>query len=135
MIYKLEEVDKIAQNIIEQLKDYRILLFTGSIGAGKTTLIKSIFKLLGIKEPVTSPTFTYVNCYDIKDKKIYHFDLYRLNDYKSFIDMGFLEILTDENNICFIEWPEVIRPLLINFKALQINLDYKDFDSRTISCV
>lgn len=130
--YNLEEVNQIALNIIKLQKDFRIFLFTGSLGAGKTTLIKEILKLSGIEQNVVSPTFSYFIAYENNFKKFYHFDLYRLTDFRSFIDMGFLDLLNENNAICLIEWPEIIEPLLSNMRICKVNLEYKDEENRRI---
>jgi len=97
------------------------------MGAGKTTLIKSLCECLGITEPVTSPTFSIVNEYIGAGNKIYHFDFYRLKDQTEALDMGYEEYFYSDA-YCFIEWPEKIPDLLpehyinIRIKVLENNL-------------
>ena len=94
-------------------KKYRIFTFTGPLGAGKTTTIKEILRQSGIKETVTSPTFGYVNSYkNAQETTLYHFDLYRIGSLDEFIAAGFDEYLNAPQSLCFIEWPEIIKPLL-----------------------
>ena len=81
------------------------------MGAGKTTLIKSLCYNLGTKEPVTSPTFSIVNEYQGAPSKIYHFDFYRLKNQSEALDLGYEEYFYS-GNYCFIEWPEKIPDLL-----------------------
>lgn len=82
------------------------------MGAGKTTLIKSICEELGVKETVNSPTFSIVNEYESKDGRIiYHFDCYRLNKLEDALNIGAEDYL-NSGNLCFIEWPEVLTPIL-----------------------
>jgi tRNA threonylcarbamoyladenosine biosynthesis protein TsaE len=97
------------------------------MGAGKTTLIKSLCESLGVTEPVTSPTFSIVNEYIGAGQKVYHFDFYRLKTQTEALDMGYEEYFYSDA-WCFIEWPEKIPGLLpghyvkINIKALDDNL-------------
>ncbi|VBB47030.1 conserved hypothetical protein [uncultured Paludibacter sp.] len=89
-----------------------VYCFNGKMGAGKTTLIKSICEELGVKETVNSPTFSIVNEYESKDGRIiYHFDCYRLNKLEDALNIGAEDYL-NSGNLCFIEWPEVLTPIL-----------------------
>ena len=109
--YGLNEVDKVAQKIIEESR-YKIVLFEGNLGAGKTTLIKSLVKALGSTEYVSSPTFSILNEYQTANgEPIYHMDLYRLKNEHEAFDLGLDEIL--ENDFWkFIEWPDKINNLI-----------------------
>ena len=100
-----------AKKLIEFAGTEKIFLFYGDMGAGKTTFIQSICKALGVKEPVTSPTFSIVNEYQGADAKIYHFDFYRLKKQEEALDMGYEEYFYS-GNFCLIEWPEKIAGLL-----------------------
>lgn len=119
IIFKLNELENIIKKeIVPMLEKHKIFLFTGPLGAGKTTFIKSILKELGVKQLITSPTFNYVNSYEISYKNnnivINHFDLYRLNNIDSFLSLGFDEYFYKTNNFCFIEWPEILEDFFIN---------------------
>ena len=82
------------------------------MGAGKTTLIKAICEELGVKENISSPTFSIVNEYhSAPGRKIYHFDFYRIKDLSEAYDMGYEEYFYS-GACCFIEWPEKIDGLL-----------------------
>ncbi|PHR93841.1 MAG: tRNA (adenosine(37)-N6)-threonylcarbamoyltransferase complex ATPase subunit type 1 TsaE [Leeuwenhoekiella sp.] len=109
--YGLDEVDEVAQKIIEYSK-YKIILFEGNLGAGKTTLIKALVRALGSKEYVSSPTFSLLNEYQTEDgDSVYHMDLYRLKTENEAFDLGLEEVL--ENDFWkFIEWPDKINSLL-----------------------
>jgi len=103
----------------------KTLLFYGDMGVGKTTLIKEIVRQLGFLDNISSPTFSLVNEYPLKDETIYHFDLYRLNDEKEALDFGIEEYFYT-NNWKLIEWPEKIRKILPDNKneiLLTINTD------------
>lgn len=109
----LKELEEIAPKIIEKAADRKVWLFYGEMGAGKTTLIKIICKLLGVIDEVSSPTFSLVNEYDTIDGKsiIYHFDFYRLESEDEAMDMGYEEYFYS-GNCCLVEWPEKISQLL-----------------------
>ena len=108
----LTQLPKIAKSIIEDFGDGKIFLFYGSMGAGKTTLIKELVHYLGIEDVANSPTFAIVNEYFSKENgTIYHFDFYRLEDETEALDMGYEDYFYS-NSYCFVEWPEKIPNLL-----------------------
>ncbi|HZY36039.1 MAG TPA: tRNA (adenosine(37)-N6)-threonylcarbamoyltransferase complex ATPase subunit type 1 TsaE [Mucilaginibacter sp.] len=107
----LNELFLAASELVAFSENSRIFLFYGEMGAGKTTLIKSVCEYLGVTEPVTSPTFSIVNEYQGRDEKIYHFDFYRLKNETEALDMGYEEYFYS-GAYCFIEWPEKIANLL-----------------------
>ncbi len=124
--YFLPEIDSVAKQLVEQFKGCSIVTLTGSLGAGKTTLTSAILCQLGVKEPVISPTFTYINKYIAANgTEIFHFDLYRLKNAQEFIQAGFFEYLDQPNSLVFIEWPGVIQPL-IKDKACHLKLSSLD---------
>jgi tRNA threonylcarbamoyladenosine biosynthesis protein TsaE len=111
LIYSLEEIDAIANQIITANPN-KVLLFNGEMGVGKTTLIKYLAKNLGVNEVTSSPTFSLVNEYQISENQyIYHFDVYRLKNEMEAMDMGIDEYLYS-GNWCFIEWSEKIPNLI-----------------------
>jgi tRNA threonylcarbamoyladenosine biosynthesis protein TsaE len=84
--------------------------FYGTMGAGKTTFIKSICNQLGVVDTVNSPTFAIINEYATEgENQIHHFDLYRLEKEQELLDIGFEDYLYS-NNWNFIEWPEIAEP-------------------------
>jgi tRNA threonylcarbamoyladenosine biosynthesis protein TsaE len=108
----IDVLHHVAQDIAAAIKDNKVVLFYGEMGAGKTTLIKEIGRQLGVTDSMSSPTFALVNEYHTKDNGvIYHFDLYRIKNIEECLDMGMEEYLCS-GNYCFIEWPEVAIPLL-----------------------
>jgi tRNA threonylcarbamoyladenosine biosynthesis protein TsaE len=114
------DLPKTAAQILKFAGDKRIFLFYGDMGAGKTTLIKSMCETLGVNDPVTSPTFSIVNEYIGKAGPIYHFDFYRLKSESEALDMGYEEYFYS-GNYCFIEWPEKIPSLIPDsYTSLQI---------------
>lgn len=105
-----------AKRFIDKLGDHRKAAFFGEIGAGKTTFIQQVCTQLGIREEVTSPSFSLVNEYPLPSrigqaKIIRHIDLYRLEQVEEAWDIGMEEYLYD-NEFCFIEWPEIIESWL-----------------------
>lgn len=108
--YELNDVDDVANQIISSLNS-KILLFYGSMGVGKTTLIKAIVKTLGSDDEVSSPTFSIVNEYELNNDKIYHFDLYRIKDLEEAYNFG-IEDYINSNHWIIIEWPEKIEEIL-----------------------
>ena len=109
--YTLQDIDTVAKQILKYAK-YKTFLFKAEMGAGKTTLIKALVKALGSNDAVSSPTFSLVNEYYSKTETIYHFDLYRVEDENELYDIGIEDYLNTEAYL-FVEWPEVITPLLL----------------------
>ncbi|RWY52343.1 tRNA (adenosine(37)-N6)-threonylcarbamoyltransferase complex ATPase subunit type 1 TsaE [Mucilaginibacter gilvus] len=110
-IKTLEELAGAAPDILQYAGSNKIFLFYGDMGAGKTTLIKSLCAALGVTDEVTSPTFSIVNEYAGTDSPVYHFDFYRLKEQGEALDMGYEEYFFSDN-YCFIEWPEKIAGLI-----------------------
>ncbi len=108
--FQLHDIQRIAQEVLEQ-RPKKILLFNGAMGAGKTTFIKSLCQVLGVKTSTSSPTFSLVNEYETPSGALYHFDLYRLKNEIEALDMGIDEYLYS-GNWCFIEWAEKIPDLI-----------------------
>jgi len=110
--HSLEDLLPISKSILEEYKDQRIFAFYGSMGAGKTTLIKSICKALDVIDEVNSPTFSIVNEYFTStEESVFHFDFYRIKKIEEVYDIGYEEYIFSDN-YCFLEWPELIRELL-----------------------
>jgi tRNA threonylcarbamoyladenosine biosynthesis protein TsaE len=106
-----DDLPDVARAIIDEDAACRIFLFTGNLGAGKTALIREMCRVLGYKEEVTSPTFSIVNEYALVDNILYHMDAYRLNRLEEALDIGMEDYLYS-GHYCFIEWPDVILPLI-----------------------
>jgi tRNA threonylcarbamoyladenosine biosynthesis protein TsaE len=104
--FNITDINSIAQEILRSVNS-KVLLFYGELGVGKTTLISEIVKELGCDTDVSSPTFSIVNEYEVKDGLVYHFDFYRINNEEEVYDIGFEDYLSSDHWI-FIEWPEKI---------------------------
>lgn len=125
-IYDESQVKEIAHQLFKLMDHYQIFTFTGPLGAGKTTLIRTLLNECGVIGPVTSPTFTYLNVYENNhDQKFYHFDLYRIASMNDFQAAGFDEYLYVPGSWTLIEWPTLILPLLTQ-SVCHCELDYAD---------
>ena len=118
-IYLLNEQGEevAATDILVKCGDRRVFAFNGKMGAGKTTFIKQLCEAMGTNDVVNSPTFAIVNVYEVNKaenegiEEVYHFDCYRIKDLIEAMDMGTEEYLYS-GNYCFIEWAEMIAPIL-----------------------
>ena len=105
MVYSLDAIDEAATFVLRE-SEHKVILFSGEMGAGKTTLIATIVKQLGGIDRVSSPTFSIVNEYPCSDGRlVYHFDLYRIESIEELNEFGFDSYLNTYAYI-FIEWPE-----------------------------
>jgi len=126
-LHSLEMLTPAAQWILNNLEEKKVVAFYGEMGAGKTTLIKEICKLLGCKSNVTSPTFAIINEYPLTgNESVFHFDFYRLIKFQELIDIGFEEYLYS-GNICLIEWPEK--------NILKIGINITDGTNRSVTVI
>lgn len=126
IIFSEQEIPEIAHQLKSFMASCQVFAFTGPLGAGKTTLIAHLLAQCGVTQPITSPTFTYVNVYENSVGEIfYHFDLYRIEQLSDFIAAGFDEYLYAPKSWALIEWPQIITPLLKE-KVCFIELDYSD---------
>lgn len=108
------ELDQLNKTSVELKKNinYNIVLISGEMGAGKTTLIKELLLHMSVIDNVSSPTFSIINEYStIKDEIIYHMDLYRIKDIAELNNIGFFEYL-ESGRTCLIEWGEMIEELI-----------------------
>ena len=109
-IDSLDELDSVAEAVLEALDGRTVMAFDAPMGAGKTTLISRIASQLGAEDDVTSPTFAIVNQYE-GERTIYHFDMYRIERVEEALDFGCEEYLSS-GELCLVEWPEKIEALL-----------------------
>ena len=119
-----DELPQVAEAVIRSLGRRTVVAFRGEMGAGKTTLIREIAAGLGAKDTVTSPTFAIVNQYKGDgNRRIHHFDFYRIDDLREAFDFGYEEYFYS-GDLCLVEWPEKIEPLLPdNVMTVRITVD------------
>ncbi len=111
-IAQQEELPLVARTVLDLLDGRSVVALRGGMGAGKTTLVREIAALLGAEDTVTSPTFAIVNQYrGADDRRIYHFDFYRIDDPREAFDLGYEEYFYS-GDLCLVEWPEKIEQLL-----------------------
>ena len=128
-----EETERFGLELAGELKAGDVIALTGDLGAGKTTLAKSIAKGLGVRENVTSPTFTIVCEYTSGRLPLFHFDLYRIGSEEEAFEAG-LEEYFSRGGVSVIEWAERV-PGLIPDDARVIVLEYGEKeDERILSC-
>lgn len=112
VVKTIEELPLAAETLLQQFPNARVFAFHGDLGAGKTTFIKVLCEKLGVKDAMSSPSFSLVNEYhDANGKAVYHFDLYRLKSPAEALDIGMEEYLYS-GNYCFVEWPEKAAEVL-----------------------
>ena len=112
IIESQSRIDDAAREFLEKVGDTRVIALSGELGAGKTTFIQAMCRILGVPGGVTSPTFALINEYFTPDEQsIYHFDLYRIEDPEELLDVGYEEYFYSGSR-CFIEWPEKAEQLI-----------------------
>ena len=127
-IDSLSSLEDVARQIIQSLGERNVVLFRGEMGAGKTTLISRIVEALGAGDNVTSPTFALVNQYEGTERRIYHFDFYRIERIEEVFDFGYEEYFYS-GDLCLVEWPEKIEPLLPE-DAMEVYITVGDDECR-----
>jgi tRNA threonylcarbamoyladenosine biosynthesis protein TsaE len=130
MIYTLAQMDDIAQSLIKKFGTQSVWAFHAPMGAGKTTLITALCKLLGVQDRVNSPTFAIMNEYQGLGKVIYHMDWYRLENDGEARRAG-VEMAIEDSDYCFIEWPEKAINLIPS-DALHIEIEILGPEHRRI---
>ena len=121
----IEHIDRVSNAIIPLLDEHPIVCFHGELGAGKTTVIKSICAALGVQDSLSSPSFSIVNEYqDAHGETIFHLDLYRLKKPEELLDIGWEDYLLLERPM-FIEWPEYGEPYIPK-DALHVRIDVEE---------
>ena len=124
--FSLNELDAVAKEFWQLQKDKKVFAFHGAMGAGKTTFIQALCNVIGVKETMSSPTFSIVNEYAYNcegtSKPVFHIDLYRLKDAEEALRAGIEDVLYS-GHLCFIEWPERAPSI---FPEATIHLTLKD---------
>jgi hydrolase, P-loop family len=111
----------------------KVFAFYGKMGAGKTTFIKALCETLGVKDVITSPTFSLINEYtDGKGNSIYHFDFYRIKKLEEVYDMGYEDYFYS-GNLCLLEWPELIEEILPE-NVIKVTIEEQADGTRKLKC-
>ncbi len=133
-IGSVEALTEVSDYLISLRDEADVIAFYGSMGAGKTTLIKNLCHRMGVTDEVNSPTFAIVNEYVTEEgKSVYHFDFYRIKKLEEAYDIGY-ENYFYSGNLCLIEWPEMIEPLLPE-KYIRVEIQHGESDDeRVITC-
>ncbi len=103
--FSLEEIHSVAKKFIEANADKKVFALHGEMGAGKTTFVHAVCKVSGVKDTVSSPTFSIINQYITENGIFFHIDLYRLKDEEEAMQAGVEDTLYS-GSTCFVEWPE-----------------------------
>jgi tRNA threonylcarbamoyladenosine biosynthesis protein TsaE len=132
--FSLDSIKKIATRFWKIAGDAKVLAFHGDMGVGKTTFIHALCDAKGVRDAVTSPTFSIINEYNYTEngikKKIFHLDLYRLRDEEEAIRAGIEDCLYS-GNICLVEWPEKASAILPD-DSLHIYMSIVDSANRKL---
>lgn len=132
VLVNAQGVEVTATDILEKCGSARVFAFDGKMGAGKTTFIKHLCEAMGTEDVVNSPTFAIVNVYEVASgEEVYHFDCYRIKDIREAMDFGAEEYLYS-GNYCFIEWAEMIEPLLPE-DTVWVKIKVEENGERTLS--
>jgi len=127
----LSSIDDAARELIDTLPDKRIFAFYGEMGAGKTTLIKALCRVLQVTDVTSSPSFGLIYEYRTRGSdSVYHFDFYRIEHLEEAYDIGYEEYI-DSGQYCFIEWPDKVASLLPS-ETVNVNLHIAGNNERTL---
>jgi len=134
MQISIDQLDQFAAAFWSHVKDAKVFLFHGQMGAGKTTTITALCQYKGVKDGVSSPTFSIINEYAYEQEgnkgKIYHIDLYRLKDLEEMIAAG-VEDCIYSGEVCFVEWPQK-APELFDENVIHVLIQVLDERTRYI---
>jgi tRNA threonylcarbamoyladenosine biosynthesis protein TsaE len=125
------ETEALGARLVEQLSPGDVVVVSGEVGAGKTTLIRGACRALGIESPITSPTFTIGHRYDGGRWPVAHLDLYRLDGLGD-EDPALLDDYLTADAIAFVEWPAVAAPQLADRRTLPVRLSHAGGESREV---
>ena len=134
----IEETQKVAKKLAKKTPPGSVIALIGELGAGKTTFTKGFAIEMGVKDPVTSPTFKLVSEYKGKNYVLNHVDAYRMEGPMDFLNIGGEEYLTAKNSITIIEWGDLLSDLLseetitVHFKRIKIPKESRRIEIRGI---
>ena len=124
-------LEEVARKLLNAFPQGRVFAFYGEMGAGKTTFIKALCRVLDVDDVTSSPTFGLINEYiSGEGDSIYHFDFYRIENLEEVFDIGYEEYIYS-GEYCFLEWPELIEKILPD-DAVRLGLKVIDDGSRVL---
>ena len=127
------ETESIGAEISRMCPRGSVILLDGDLGAGKTVFTRGFARALGIDEPVSSPTYTIVQEYDLPERgRLYHLDLYRISGVEAALAFGVDEFLNDPSSYALVEWPERITGIIPQ-NAVRIRLKHTGESQREIT--
>ena len=125
LIATLADWDPFISELLSSIKPGTIIALSGPLGAGKTTFVQSLARALGVTTTPTSPTFSLVRSYPVKQhpliKKLIHVDAYRIEDEKDVMTLGLEELLAEKGSLMCLEWPEKVE-VWLQYQASVIHL-------------
>ena len=124
------ETEAVGAALAKCLKPGAVIAYRGDLGAGKTAFTRGLARGLGVREPVTSPTYTIVNEYLSGKYPLFHFDMYRLASSDDLFDIGWEDYL-DRGGICAVEWSENVADAMEN--AIVVTIEKLGEDTRRIT--
>ena len=127
-----EETETLGASLAGALQPGDVIAYTGDLGAGKTAFTRGLAKGLGVKEQVTSPTYTIVNEYLSGKMPLFHFDMYRLSSSDDLFDIGWEDYLA-RGGVCAVEWSENVEDALIDPIRVEISRTGEGDDVRRIT--
>lgn len=134
VIRDLAGIDDAAKAFLEEIGDNKIVALYGSMGAGKTTFVTALCRVLGVEDVVNSPTFTIVNEYQTEvGDPLFHFDFYRIKSLREVEDLGFDEYVYS-GYLCLMEWPEMVEEMLPE-ETLKVSIAEQEDGSRLIKFI
>ena len=133
IINNIKEMKKFAYDFSKTLQGGEVILLNGDLGAGKTTFVQFVLEKLGVKEPVSSPSFTIMKTYKTGKFNFYHFDMYRIEDETETYELGFEDYIQNSpTDIVFIEWSERVLDLLDKTVCKTITIERIDENKRKV---
>ncbi len=133
IIRDLPDLNRAAEEFLQAIGEHKLVAFHAPMGAGKTTFITAVCKALGVEEDaISSPTFAIVNEYrGSAGRPVFHFDFYRIERLEEAMDIGLYDYL-DSGELCLMEWPENVEPLLPE-ETLNVSISVQPDGSRLLS--
>ncbi len=127
-----EQTELLGKKLAELLRPGDVIAYYGDLGAGKTAFTRGLAAGLGIREAVTSPTYTIVNEYLSGRMPLFHFDMYRLSSSEELFDIGWEDYLA-RGGVCAVEWSENVEDALTDAISITIEKDPAQLDWRKIT--